>query len=223
MERHELAVAKYGIKRHRRDRRRLSRWFLAGLGITVRPTRILRSMSAGQGSNNMSSPTGKLVPTAPARLTDGGLGQAAFGLTFAILVAPYSILVLCFGVAGVSGNSLVTGAILTVATVAVALLCFRRDLVVLSADYLFHCAAAFHPGIVRIQRLEQQCQGSWFARSFALRLSGVPLDIPRGHCVRTFLIRPGDRLDRVAGHRCDGGDALAAVGRSARQALRVRI
>lgn len=34
-------------------------------------------------------------------------------------------------------NSLVTGAFLAIATVAVGLLCFRRDIVLLPADYVF--------------------------------------------------------------------------------------
>ncbi|MDO9563133.1 MAG: O-antigen ligase family protein [Bradyrhizobium sp.] len=38
---------------------------------------------------------------------------------------------------GSSGNSLVTGALLVIATAAVGLLCFRRDIVLLPADYLF--------------------------------------------------------------------------------------
>ena len=65
-----------------------------------------------------------------------------FGVTFAILVAPNSVLVLCYGLIGSSGNSLVTGAFLTIATVAAGLLCFRRDIVLLPADYLF-CALVF--------------------------------------------------------------------------------
>jgi hypothetical protein len=94
-------------------------------------------MSAEQESNIMSLPTGKLISMAPASLPNDGLRQAIFGVTFAILVAPNSVLVLCFGLAGVSGNSLVTGAILTIATVAVGLQSFRRDIVLLHADYLF--------------------------------------------------------------------------------------
>ena len=56
---------------------------------------------------------------------------------FACLVAPHSVLVLFYGLTGSSGNSLVTGAFLATATVAVGLLCFRRDIVLLPADYLF--------------------------------------------------------------------------------------
>jgi hypothetical protein len=60
-----------------------------------------------------------------------------FGVAFAILVAPNSVLVLCFGLAGSSGNSLITSALLVIATLAVGLLCFRRDIVWSPADYLF--------------------------------------------------------------------------------------
>jgi len=102
-----------------------------------RLARIPGSMSAGKESNIMSLPTGKLISTAPAGLTNSGLRQAIFGVTFAILVAPNSVLILCFGLAGVSGNSLVTGAFFTVTTAAVGRLCFRRDIVLLPADYLF--------------------------------------------------------------------------------------
>ena len=60
-----------------------------------------------------------------------------FGATFAILIAPNSVLALRYGLAGSSGDSLVTGAVLTIATIAVGMLCFRRDIVLLCADYLF--------------------------------------------------------------------------------------
>ncbi len=80
---------------------------------------------------------GKLISTAPAPLSHGGLKQSIFGVAFAILVAPVSVLVLCFGVTGSSGNSLVTGAFMTLTTVAVGLLCFRRHVVLLPVDYLF--------------------------------------------------------------------------------------
>ena len=43
----------------------------------------------------------------------------AFGVMFACLVAPHSLLVLFYGLLGSSGNSLSTGAFLTIATVAV--------------------------------------------------------------------------------------------------------
>ena len=65
--------------------------------------------------------------------------QRGFGAVFAILVAPYSVLVLCFGLAGVAGNSIFTGAVLTVSTLAAGLLSFRRNLVLMPSDYLF-CA-----------------------------------------------------------------------------------
>ena len=85
----------------------------------------------------MSLPVGKLISATPATQPNGGPGQIAFGVTFACLVAPNSVLVLFFGLTGSSGNSLVTGAFLAIATVAVGLLCFRRDIVLLPADYLF--------------------------------------------------------------------------------------
>jgi hypothetical protein len=85
----------------------------------------------------MPLPIDKLISTTPALLSYGGLRPVIFGVMFAILLSPHSVLVLCFGVTGSSGNSLVTGALLIVATVAVALLCFRRDVVLLPVDYLF--------------------------------------------------------------------------------------
>jgi hypothetical protein len=47
--------------------------------------------------------------------------------------------VLCFGLAGVSGNSIFTGSVFAASTLAVGLLNFRRDLVLMRSDYLF-CA-----------------------------------------------------------------------------------
>ena len=85
----------------------------------------------------MSLPAGKLISAAPAIRQNGGPGQLAFGVTFACLVAPHSVLVLFYGLTGSSGNSLITGAFLAIATIAVGLLCFRRDIVLLPADYLF--------------------------------------------------------------------------------------
>jgi hypothetical protein len=80
---------------------------------------------------------GKLVSETPASLPRGVLRQVMFGATSAILVAPNSVLALGFGLAGSSGNSLVTGAFLMIATMAVGLLCFRYDIVLLPVDYLF--------------------------------------------------------------------------------------
>jgi hypothetical protein len=66
-----------------------------------------------------------------------GLRHLGFGAAFAILISPNSVLVLYFGLIGSSGNSIVTGSLLTAATLAVGLLCFRRDLVFQPADCLF--------------------------------------------------------------------------------------
>ncbi len=85
----------------------------------------------------MPLPIGKLISTAPAPLSHGGLRQIIFGMIFAILISTDSVLVLCFGLTGSSGNSLFTGALLTGTTVAVGLLCFRRYVVLLPVDYLF--------------------------------------------------------------------------------------
>lgn len=85
----------------------------------------------------MSLPVGKLIPATPATQLNGGPGQAVLGVVLACLVAPNSILVLFFGLTASSGNSLVTGAFLAIATVMVGLLCFRRDIGLLPADYLF--------------------------------------------------------------------------------------
>jgi len=85
----------------------------------------------------MSLPVGKLISTTPAIQSNGGPRQVAFGVALACLVAPHSVLVLFYGLTGSSGNSLVTAALLVIATAAVALLCFRRDIVLLPADYLF--------------------------------------------------------------------------------------
>jgi hypothetical protein len=60
-----------------------------------------------------------------------------FGLIFAILFSTPSVLVLCFGVVGTSGNSIFTGALLTVSMAALGPLCFRRNLVLVPADYIF--------------------------------------------------------------------------------------
>lgn len=85
----------------------------------------------------MSLPVGKFISAASAVPPGGGRERLAFGVAFACLVAPHSVLVLFYGLTGSSGNSLVTGAFLTIATAAVGLLCFRRDIVLLPADYVF--------------------------------------------------------------------------------------
>lgn len=65
--------------------------------------------------------------------------QRSSGALFAVLVSPVSVLALCFGLTGVSGNSIFTGGLLTVSVLAVGLLSFRRDLALIPSDYLF-CA-----------------------------------------------------------------------------------
>jgi O-antigen ligase/polysaccharide polymerase Wzy-like membrane protein len=85
----------------------------------------------------MPLPIGKPISTTPVLPSYGGLRPVIFGVMFAILLSPDSVLVLCFGLTGSSGNSFVTGALLTVSTVAVGLLCFRRDVVLRPVDYLF--------------------------------------------------------------------------------------
>jgi O-Antigen ligase len=105
-------------------------------GITVKRPTDTGSMSVGQESNNMSLPTGKFISAAPAGLTNGGPRQAMFGVAFALLLTSNTVMLLFFGLAGSPGNSFLTGAFLTIATVATGLLCFRRDIVLLPADYL---------------------------------------------------------------------------------------
>ncbi|MDO8401212.1 MAG: hypothetical protein Q7T45_25725 [Bradyrhizobium sp.] len=85
----------------------------------------------------MSLPLGKPASAMPNVMSSNVLRQVVFGAAFAILIAPNSVLVLGFGMTGSPGNSLVTGAVLMLATIAVGLLCFRRDIVLLPADYLF--------------------------------------------------------------------------------------
>lgn len=75
--------------------------------------------------------------SAPTTLSPGSLKHVIFGVTLAILISPNSVLVLCFGLAGIPGNSVFTGTLLTVATLLVGVLCFRRDIVLQPADYLF--------------------------------------------------------------------------------------
>lgn len=85
----------------------------------------------------MSLPLGKPASAMRNVMSRDALRQVLFGVAFAILIAPNSVLVLGFGVAGSQGNSPVTGAVLTLATIAVGLLCLRRDIALLPADYLF--------------------------------------------------------------------------------------
>ena len=104
----------------------------------------------------MSLPAGKLISAEPAIQPNGGPGPLAFGVMFACLVAPHSVLVLFYGLTGSSGNSLVTGAFLAIATVAVGLLCFRRDIVLLPADYLFFALVLCILSSSGVQRVDQQ-------------------------------------------------------------------
>jgi hypothetical protein len=59
------------------------------------------------------------------------------GGTLAFLVSPNSVLLLCFGLLGIPRNSLLTGIVLTIATIAIGLLCFRTNIISLPADYVF--------------------------------------------------------------------------------------
>jgi hypothetical protein len=79
------------------------------------------------------------VPAGPSHgfLRKAVVRQTIFGAAFAILVSPDSFLVLCFGLTGSSGNSGFTAGVLITTTLAVGLLCFRRHVVLLPADYLF--------------------------------------------------------------------------------------
>ena len=85
----------------------------------------------------MRLPIGKPISTTPAPLSNGSLGRVIFGAILAVLTSTLSVLALYFGLTGSSGNSLVTGAVLAVTPLAVGLLCFRRDTVLLPVDYLF--------------------------------------------------------------------------------------
>jgi hypothetical protein len=65
------------------------------------------------------------------------LRHAAFGVVSAVFISPDSVLVLCFALTGSAGNGLVTGALLATTTLAVGSLCFRRNLVLQPADWVF--------------------------------------------------------------------------------------
>ena len=82
-------------------------------------------------------PLGKLSSTFSGVLSHEGLKPILFGVVLAILLAPQSVLLLCFGLTGSSGNSVFTGMLLATVTGAIALLCFRRNLDLLPTDYLF--------------------------------------------------------------------------------------
>jgi hypothetical protein len=82
-------------------------------------------------------PLGNLSSTFSSVLTRDGRKPLIFGIALAILIWPQSVGLLCFGLVGSSGNSVFTGILLTMAMAAVALSCFRRNLDVQSADYLF--------------------------------------------------------------------------------------
>jgi hypothetical protein len=55
----------------------------------------------------------------------------------ALLFSANAVLVLFYGLIGVSGNSLVTGGFLVASEIIILLLSFRRSLVLVPADYLF--------------------------------------------------------------------------------------
>jgi hypothetical protein len=59
------------------------------------------------------------------------------GATLAFLISPNSVLLLIFGLLGIPGSSLLTGALLVIATTAIGLLCFRTRIIPLPADYIF--------------------------------------------------------------------------------------
>jgi hypothetical protein len=59
------------------------------------------------------------------------------GGTLALLFSANAVLVLFYGLIGVSGNSLVTGGFLVASEIIILLLSFRRSLVLVPADYLF--------------------------------------------------------------------------------------
>ena len=159
----------------------------------------------------MSLPTGKLISAASAVPRNGSPGQLAFGVVFACLVAPNSILVLFYGLIGSSGNSLITGVFLTTVTVAAGLLCFRRDIVLLPADYLF-CALV-------LCILSSSAFNGWTSNAKEYELLVVSLaaypacrlisraDIAAGR----GRVHLGDRHYRGSGQRRDGGGALAAM------------
>lgn len=109
---------------------------LANRASPARVTRIPDRSYLRLGSNVMPLPVGRPVSAMHA-VQSRRLRQVMFGAAFAVLIAPNSVLALGFGVAGSPGNSLVTGAVLMLATIAVGLLCLRRDIVLLPADYLF--------------------------------------------------------------------------------------
>jgi hypothetical protein len=73
----------------------------------------------------------------PNAITHDNIRSFILGVMFAFLISPLSVLVLYFGLTGSPGNSLLTGGFLTISTVTVGLLCFRRDIVLVFADYLF--------------------------------------------------------------------------------------
>jgi O-Antigen ligase len=63
-------------------------------------------------------------------------GRAA-GAAFAIILSTSSILILCFGIAGVTGNSTLTGALTAGSVLSIGLVCFRRHIAPSKADFCF--------------------------------------------------------------------------------------
>ena len=138
-------------------------------------------------------------------------GPLVFGVTFACLVAPHSVLVLFYGLTGSSGNSLVTGAFLVIATVAIGLLCFRRDIVLLPADYLFLALV--------LCILSSSAFNGWTSNAKEYQLIVISL---AAYPACRFISRADIAAGRVAfiwatghyrgsWHRRDGGGAVAAM------------
>ncbi len=161
----------------------------------------------------MSLPVGKPVSAMPAILPRGVLRQVMLGAAFAILVAPNSVLALGFGLAGSSGNSLVTGAVLTIATIAVGMLCFRRDIVLMPVDYLF---LAFLLCIA-----SSSVTNGWTTNTKEYQLLVLSLAAYPRHTCGPFCVHLGGRHYRAAGHLSDGDRALAAVEWCTIQAVRI--
>ena len=73
----------------------------------------------------------------PAQVSWTSVRGYIFGALFAALIVPNSILVMCFGFAGLSGGSVFTGGFLTVITLGIGLLYRRGQWAMMPTDYLF--------------------------------------------------------------------------------------